>query len=122
MTIQECYRTLGGSFEEVAGRIPSTDLIRRFLAKFPDDTSFSALSDAMRAGQPEEAFRAAHTLKGVSANLSFSRLHASVEKLTELLRHQTQVMPEGADALFGEVARDYELTVDTIRAYLEAAE
>ena len=119
MTIQECYRTLGGSFEEVAGRIPSTDLIRRFLAKFPDDTSFSALSDAMRAGQPEEAFRAAHTLKGVCANMRFTALKNSASELTELLRLESDSVPAEAIPAMDRVTADYQTTVGAIRAYIE---
>ena len=74
----------------------------------------------MQSGQREEAFRAAHTLKGVSANLGFSRLLASAGELTELLRAETESIPGRAAALLEEVKQDYELTVSVIRAYLES--
>ena len=85
MTVQECYQNLGGDYSQVEKRLPSVSLIKRFITKFLDDGSFSELCQAMQAGQREQAFRAAHTLKGVCANLSFDRLGASASQLTELL-------------------------------------
>ena len=74
----------------------------------------------MQAGQREQAFRAAHRLKGVCANLSFDRLGASASQLTELLRSEGDGVPEGAALVFHAVKQDYALTVDAIRAYLDA--
>ena len=85
MTIQECYMALGGNYQEVAKRLPSESLVKRFITKFPDDKSFAELSQAMAEGDRASAFRAAHTLKGVSANLSLDQLLRSVVVLTELL-------------------------------------
>lgn len=120
MTIQECYQNLGGSFEQVKNRLPSEGLIKKFTAKFLDDGSFSELCCAMQSGERKEAFRAAHTLKGVCANLSFDRLYASAERLTELLRPETDGIPEGAFSLLDAVRDDYELTVNAIRDFLTA--
>lgn len=120
MTVQECYQKLGGDFSQVEKRLPSVSLIKRFITKFLDDGSFSELCQAMQAGQREEAFRAAHTLKGVCANLSFDRLGASASQLTELLRSEGDGVPEGAALVFHAVKQDYALTVDAIRAYLDA--
>ena len=120
MTIQECYQKLGGEFAQVEKRLPSVGLVRKFIVKFLDDDSYSKLCLAMQNGQWEEAFRAAHTLKGVSANLGFSRLLASAGELTELLRAETESIPGRAAALLEEVKQDYELTVSVIRAYLES--
>ena len=120
MTIKECYQKLGGEFAQVEKRLPSVGLVRKFIVKFFDDDSYSKLCLAMQNGQREEAFRAAHTLKGVSANLGFSRLLASAGELTELLRAETESIPGRAAALLEEVKQDYELTVSVIRAYLES--
>ena len=120
MTIQECYQKLGGESAQVEKRLPSVGLVRKFIVKFLDDDSYSKLCLAMQNGQWEEAFRAAHTLKGVSANLGFSRLLASAGELTELLRAETETIPGRAAALLEEVKQDYELTVSVIRAYLES--
>lgn len=120
MTIQDCYQKLGGDFAQVEKRLPSVGLIKKFITKFPDDGSFSELCQAIQSGKPVEAFMAAHTLKGVSANLGFTKLMSSAEKLTELLRKETDAVPEGAAQLLEEVRQDYELTVSAIRAYLDS--
>ena len=122
MTLEDCYRAVGGDLAQVQRRLPSMALIERFVAKFLSDDSYAQLCCAMEAGQREEAFRAAHTLKGVCQNLGFGKLSASTEKLTELLRPQTEEFPAGAAALLEEVTRDYAETTEAIRAYLETAE
>ena len=120
MTIQECYQKLGGDFAQAEKRLSSENLVKRFLAKFLDDGSFSELCIAMEKGNRDRAFRAAHTLKGVSGNLSLSRLYSSVSRLSELLRPEEEVIPAGANSLFEEVTRDYWLTVSAILAYLDS--
>ena len=122
MTIQECYCELGGDFAQVEKRLPSVSLVKRFITKFLNDGSFSQLCEAMESGRREEAFRAAHTLKGVSANLGFDRLQASADKLTELLRPEGDTIPEGAGSLLEQIRRDHAATVGAIRAYLATAD
>ena len=122
MTIQECYCELGGDFAQVEKRLPSVSMVKRFITKFLDDGSFSQLCEAMEDGRREEAFRAAHTLKGVSANLGFDRLQASADKLTELLRPEGDTIPEGAGVLLEQIRRDHAATVGAIRAYLATAD
>ena len=41
MTLETCYQQLGGSYSEVHARIPSDALIKKFVAAFLKDTSFS---------------------------------------------------------------------------------
>ena len=120
MTIQECYQKLGGDYAQVEKRLPGIHLIRKFIAKFLDDGSYPELCRAMEQGQTEEVFRAAHTLKGVSANLGFDRLTTSSGELTELLRGRTDGIPTEAVPLLDMVRQDYELTADAIRAYLNS--
>lgn len=120
MTIQECYQSLGGNFAEVQQRLPSDRLIKRFITKFLDDGSYAELSQAMASGQREQAFRAAHTLNGVCANLSFTRLLTSVSALTDLLRQESDAISESAAAALTDVTRDYSQTISAIRAYLES--
>ena len=120
MTIQECYQSLGGNYAEVQQRLPSDRLIKRFITKFLDDGSYAELSQAMASGQREQAFRAAHTLNGVCANLSFTRLLTSVSALTDLLRQESDAILESAAAALTDVTRDYSQTISAIRAYLES--
>ena len=121
MTMEECYQELGGSFAEASTRLPSLGLVEKFIGKFPEDSSFETLCAAMEAGERAEAFRAAHTLKGVCANLGFTRLMSSVSRLTDALRPETDSIPEPAASLLEDVRRDYEATTGAIRRYLETA-
>ena len=61
-------------------------LLERFLKKFPSDTNYSRLVEAMEQHDEESAFTAAHTLKGVCGNLSLQSLFGLVNVLVEELR------------------------------------
>ena len=86
MTMQECYKAIGGNYEAVLGRLHSEALIQRFTLKFLEDQSYLQLKQALENKNYEDAFRSAHTLKGVCQNLSFDRLYEVSNELTELLR------------------------------------
>ena len=118
MTLQECYAAMGGNYEEVLGRLRSDRLIQKFVLKFVDDGSYQLLLDSMSSQNYEEAFRAAHTIKGVCQNLGLTRLLNSSSQLSEALRHG--YTPE-ADGLAEQVGRDYQDTVGAIRAFQAAA-
>ncbi len=90
MTIQECYEAIGGNYEDVLRRLPSEALIRKFTLKFLEDQSYPLLKQSLGDNNYEEAFRGAHTLKGVCQNLSFDRLYEVSSELTELLRDRTE--------------------------------
>ena len=80
MTIQECYEAIGGNYEDVLGRLNSEALIRKFTFMFLEDPSYMRLKQALADKNYEEAFRNAHTLKGVCQNLSFDRLYEVSDK------------------------------------------
>ena len=86
MTLRECYAKLGGDFEGTLGRLCSEKLVEKFALKFLADDSFSLLEESLASGNYSEAFRAAHTLKGVSLNLGFTKLYEVSDALTEALR------------------------------------
>lgn len=112
MTLQECYAALGGDYDEVIGRLRSERMVQKFVLRFLDDKSYELLCGAMESGNYEEAFRAAHTIKGVCQNLGFTALMSSSSRLTEALR--SGVTPE-APALAKEVAADYERTAAALK-------
>ena len=119
MSIEECYEELGGNYSEVSMRLPNLRLIEKFIGKFLEDTSFDTLCRQVECGNREESFRAAHTLKGVCANLSFSRLLDSVSQLTEELRPDTASITDKTIQLLKNVQCDYRVTADAIRKYLD---
>ncbi len=114
MTLQECYLALGGNYDDVIGRLRSERLVQKFVLKFPADGSYELLLSSVASGNAEEAFRAAHTIKGMCQNLGFSELAASSSQLTEALRGGDL---SGADAYLPAVKRDYERTVAAIKEF-----
>ncbi|MDD6810409.1 MAG: Hpt domain-containing protein [Lachnospiraceae bacterium] len=88
MKLEQFYKNLGGSYQEIKDRLQSDDLIQRFTLKFLNDKSYETLCKAVEEENYDEAFRAAHTLKGVCQNLSFGNLSKSSSELTELLRNR----------------------------------
>jgi len=114
MTVKECYELLGGSYEEAKGRLMSDRLVEKFMLKFPQDKTMSELEATLAAEDYEAAFRAAHTLKGVAANLAFSDLHTSASELTEAMRNN-KTAPD--TALVQKVREDYAKIMDALTAY-----
>lgn len=121
MTIKECYEKIGGDYAQVEERLPSPELIEKFVVKFQSDGSYQQLCETMEKGQAEDAFRAAHTLKSVCGNLSFIRLYESASQLTELLRNEMGEIPEEAFKIMEDVKKNYELVTDTVRKFIESA-
>ena len=114
MTMQECYEAIGGNYEAVLGRLHSEALIRRFALKFLEDQSYIQLKQALENKNYEDAFRSAHTLKGVCQNLSFDRLYEVSNELTELLRDRNGEKP-GIPEAMEKVTEVYEMTIEEIK-------
>ena len=112
MNIKECYDSIGADFEDVLGRLGSEKLIERFALKFLDDDSYNNLKEALAEKNAENAFRAAHTLKGVCLNLGLKNLYTVSSDLTEKLRGRSL---DGADELFDKVREQYDITVNALK-------
>ena len=112
MTLRECYTELNGDFEGTLGRLCSEKLVEKFALKFLADDSFTLLEEAIAVGNYNDAFRAAHTLKGVCINLGFTQLYNMSDELTEALRDGAQ--PEN-DTLLERVKDEYQRTVDLLQ-------
>ena len=112
MTVKECYAKLGGDYEDVVKRLMGDALVERFMLKFLDDGSYQELVNALKEGRDEDAFRAAHTLKGVCLNLGFDRLYEVSAELTEKLRGRDT---SGTEEMFKKVETQYRILTDAIR-------
>lgn len=111
MTVKEVYDEMNGDYEGVVHRLMDDNRVQRFLLKFLDDTSYEDLKKAIEAGNCDDAFRAAHTLKGVCQNLGISVLFKSSDELTEYLRKGNI---DGSQELFLKVSEDYANTVKAV--------
>lgn len=87
MLFNEYYKAIGGNYEAVKQHIPIDELIEKFLVDFLTEPSYDTICHALEQKDYKEAFRVVHSLKGLCANLGFTRLEKSASDLTELLRH-----------------------------------
>ena len=111
LTIEEAYAQVGGNYEDVLKRLMNETLVRRFMGKFLEDTSFADLKAGLEAGDAKAAFMAAHTLKGVCLNLGFLGLFEPANEITEALRGGSL---EGTAELFPKVEAEYNNVVNVL--------
>lgn len=116
MTIQEYYKKIGGSYEDVKSRLMKDDIIKRFVIKFLSDESYNNLVAAMADKDYEVAFRSAHTLKGICNNLGFATLGESASDLTEALRgwENAPIDVSSCELKLQKLESDYKCTVASI--------
>ena len=108
MNIKECYACIGANWQEVYERFGCNDaIVKKFAIKFLEDPSFHDMKEAVAEGDTDRAFRAAHTLKGICANLGFKSLFEVSYEITEALRagdmEQAKVMWPDVQACYARV-------------------
>ncbi len=87
-------------------------LLERFLKKFPQDTNYEEMLTAVAEKRYEDAFKAAHTLKGVCGNLSLDTLYENVCTVVELLRNGNG---DKIDSDLPKVKAEYERVVAVLK-------
>ena len=93
-------------------------LFRRLALKYLDDTHYAGLEAALDAGDYEEAYAQAHTLKGVAGNLSLADLYRAAARVSDALRNGEV---ELAKSHLPEVARAHERALEGLRVLQEQA-
>jgi HPt (histidine-containing phosphotransfer) domain-containing protein len=111
MTLKECYEELEGDYSDVIERLRSETLVQKFVLKFLEDTSYENIKKGIKDSNIEEAFRGAHTLKGVCQNLSFTKLYRSSNEVTEVLRTGNLLVPQ---ELMDKLEKDYKQTISAL--------
>ncbi len=114
--VEELYNNIGGDYNKAIGRMQDDERIKKYLKFFLYDESFSQLKNGIESKNCEEAFKGAHTLKGVSQNMSFEVLSTKVIEITEELRAGNL---ETAITLFPEVEKTYEKVINEIKKIVE---
>ena len=84
-------------------------LYKKLLARFVDGDYLDVLCTALQSGDTEESARAAHTLKGVSANLSLI-------KIRDISMDLEQEIKNGADyaACLDELKQAFDVTLEIV--------
>ena len=113
MTLQECYEDMGGDLGAALAVLESETRLTRYLGMFLDEPTARMLFLALEDARWADAFRAAHTMKGLCRGLGLTPLYDACCALTDALREN--VPPE--DAQIGEqVKAEYERVVRAIGA------
>lgn len=114
MNIQELYSLIQGNYDEACKRLINEEMVSHFVRRFLSDPTMLSLRDAVKEGDIEKSFRAAHTMKGLAANLSFTKLYQASWDLTEQLR--PRLYPADKD-LLAALEAEYRRTIDAIEEY-----
>lgn len=91
MTLDDLIAYGANVDEGLARCMNNEEFYLRLVGTVQSETGFDTLKQAIDAGQLQEAFEAAHALKGLLGNLSLTPLYEPVVEITELLRAQTQM-------------------------------
>ena len=86
MDVRAVYENIGVDFADVLALLRKEERIKAYLVQTMDDPAFAALDSAMEQGDHEAAFRAAHTIKGMSMNLMLKPMTETAVELVECLR------------------------------------
>ena len=100
MNLEECYEAMDSDYNDVMRRLGSETLVRKFVLKFLDDTSFQGLKEGLENQDAELAFRSAKLFEVSSA-------------LTEELRDKE--IKENSTEMFEAVEREYTRTIEAIK-------
>lgn len=87
-----------------------------FMDRLFEDENFVKLGDALDRRAVKEAFEAAHTLKGVSANMGLKFIYDVVYDITELLRDGS--WNDDCKKIYGEIELQFE-KADRLRRELK---
>lgn len=87
LTLRECYDIIGESYDDLLNRLHcGEDGVQAAVHEFMYDKHYRELLTAAESHDKESAFRAAHAMKGITANLEFKRMCSIFSDITENLR------------------------------------
>lgn len=88
----DALRSFGANVDEGLSRMMGNEAFYlRLVGMGLSDSNFDKLSDALAKDDLDNAFEAAHALKGVLANLALTPLTQTASEMTELLRSRTKM-------------------------------
>lgn len=116
MNLDELYSAIEGNYDAVIELMITPERVSKYLAKFLNNTDYDNLLSSLANSNFADAFRYVHNLKGMSANMAFTKLKNSSSELCEALRNG----PPSIDIapLLDAVKTDYELTTSFLKQYL----
>ena len=100
------YIDLNDALSRIGGNM---SLYKRLLGRFIEGNHFEELERALQSGNMEDSARQAHSLKGVSANLSLAKIRAISIELEQLIKDNADY-----SACLEELRQAYAVTVEKI--------
>ena len=89
--LERLFLEYGADYQRTMRRFMGNEaLYYRLLPKLFQDSSLKQLGEALESNNMQAAFEAAHTLKGVAANLGLTPLYEAVCEIVEPLRSEEQ--------------------------------
>lgn len=115
MSLENFYNFIGGDLAGLRDRLKTDERIMKYIGIFMQEPTYGMLLTSMESGDYKEAFREAHTMKGLCSNMSFSALENASSALTEALRPAAtgnQVCLEDALRYLEDVKTEYSKIVN----------
>jgi len=94
-SISKEYIDIDDALKRIGG---NEGLYKKLLSRFVDGNYLDTLCNAIQSGDMEESARAAHTLKGVSANLSLVKIQSASIELEHAIK-ESRDYPEKLEEL-----------------------
>ena len=110
MSIKSDYLNIDSALKRVGG---NETLYKKLLTHFLNDNHVDVLNEAVEKGDYEIAAQNAHTIKGVSANLSLDNLRQMAADIEAQLKSG-----QDATALLSELNATFDKTIEYINEYI----
>lgn len=91
LTIEKLEQYGANTNEAINRCMGNKDLYLRLVMLVFEDDNFDKLQKAINNDNLQEAFEAAHALKGILGNLSLGKIYDKSVEITELLRNKTKM-------------------------------
>ncbi len=109
-TFKEIFQNYGGDYNSTMPRFMNQEaMYLKFLDMLFKDDNLKKLNDAIQSSDLDKAFEAAHTLKGVVANMGLTPMYNAVCVIVEPLRAKR------GDADYSTMLSDIEKEYDEVQ-------
>ena len=105
---------IGINYDEGLKRFSgNAEIYQKFLLQFIDDHLFEELDQAMKDQDFGTAFTAAHTMKGITGNLSMNELYDKLVLFVEMLRGGSDI--QEAVEYYPQVSQSYKKMISGLQ-------
>ena len=116
--LKTIYNEIGASFSDALGYLGTEGLVQKIAGMFVTEPSYAALTEALKNGDFDAAFRAVHTMKSSTKALGLKALYDRVDHMTEMLRpgHEEQRIPADIEKVHQEIKAEYDKVIKAFTA------